>query len=210
MADNSTQKLIEIENIKDGIIFLKSGRLRRILAVGGMNFDLKSEEDKDFILYSFQNFINSLDFPIQIFIHSRKVNIEPYLQELELRKQQETNQLLKIQMEEYLEFIRSFIREQPIMRKSFFVVVPFDPIVIPKVGKNLFGLFKKRAKSPEISAEMQQQHILQLNQRVEQVRIGLENTGLRAIPLNNQQTIELIYNLYNPESFEKEELEIAK
>src|SRR3990167_5625974 len=123
-----TQKFVEVKNIKNGAVFLKKGGLRKVLIVGGVNFDLKSEAEQNLILQSFQNFMNTLDFGIQFFIHSRKINVSEYLEQLKARKEEEPNELLKIQIEDYAEFIRVFVAENPIISKSFFVVVPYDPV----------------------------------------------------------------------------------
>ncbi len=207
----STQQFVEIEDVRDGVVILKNGSLRRILMVAGINFELKSEEEKNVITYNYQNFLNALDFSVQIIIHSRKLNIDEYLEKLSEKGNQETNELLKNQIFEYIEFIRSFVELNAIMAKTFFVVVPYDPIVIPSGGKRFLGLFKigatKKNESPlEQSLE---QKITQLNQRTDQVISGLIQVGLRVVTLNDEEIIELFYNLYNPEAVEKKDLKIA-
>ena len=207
-----TQQFVDIKKIEDGIIFLKDGSLTKILAVEGINFDLKSEDDQNMILYSFQNILNTLDFSIQIIIHSRKLNISPYLKTLISRKEKETNELLKNQLNEYIDFIKSFVAENSIVEKDFFVAIPYAPITIPisKSGfLSKFIPFKKKGEEKN-SEDDEEEKIFQLNQRVEQVRIGLGQIGLSVLPLDNKATIELIYNLYNPKAVEKEELKIAE
>lgn len=217
----ATQKFIEIEGVENGIVVLKGGGLRKILMVAGVNFDLKSEEEQGMITFGYQNFLNSLNFSVQIFIHSRKLNIEDYLTRLEERGNQETNELLKNQISEYREFVRSFVSENAIMEKTFFVIVPFDPVQVSaaaeQVTKKLFGLFPGKKPSTEETAKTQEEklklrtkNISQLELRVDQVMSGLNLIGLQAAPLDNEQTIELFYNLYNPEEIEKKTLEIAK
>jgi len=217
----ATQKIIEIEGIENGTVVLKNGGLRKILMVSGVNFDLKSEEEQGIITFGYQNFLNSLNFSVQIFIHSRKLNIEDYLTRLEERGNQETNELLKNQISEYREFIRSFVSENAIMEKTFFVIVPFDPISLPSISegvtKKLFGLLSGRKPSPEEATKTQEEklkqrakNVGQLELRVNQVISGLNLIGLQTAPLDNEQTIELFYNLYNPEEIEKKTLEIAK
>ncbi len=206
-----TQKFIEIEEIKQDTIIMRNGGLRKILIVSGLNFDLKSEEEREMIIYSFQSFLNSLNFPVQIFIHSRKINIEEYLSKLATRQQEESMELLKNIIGEYQEFIRSFVGQNAIMEKTFFVVVPYDIIEVPKAGKNLvrniLGVFGK--KPPTVEADLAtnekgfDQHLQQLNQRVDQVTNNLNQIGLRAVALNESEITELFYNLYNPESTEK-------
>lgn len=201
-----TQRFVEIEDIREGAVILKNGSLRRILMVSGINFELKSEEEQNIITYTYQNFLNALDFSVQFVIHSRKLNIENYLAKLAERETQETNELLKNQISEYIEFIRSFVELNAVMAKTFFVVVPYDPIVIPKGGKKLFDLFKfgTKTKIPTPDENLEQK-MNQLSQRAEQVTNGLTQLGLRVVALSDEELIELFYNLYNPEA-EKREL----
>jgi type IV secretory pathway VirB4 component len=209
-----TQKFVEIEEIKDGVVILKSGSLRSVLMVSGINFELKSEEEQNMITYAYQNFLNTLDFSVQFVIHSRKLNIEGYLGKLEERQGQEANELLKNQISEYTEFIRSFVELNAVMAKTFFVIVPYDPIVIPGGGKKLLNFLKTGIPGVKTKAtakkESLAEEMAQLNQRVEQVTNGLGQIGLRVVALNNEELTELFYNLYNPESAEKKELKIAE
>lgn len=218
-----TQKFVEVESVKDGVVILKNGGLRQILIVSGLNFDLKSEEEQNMIVALFQNFLNSLSFSVQIFVHSRKVNIESYLENLSLREAQEGNELLKNQISEYIEFIRAFVSENAIMNKSYFIVVPYEPLKLgggsEAVTKKLFGLLGKKGvqKPTERIAEQNlgpqkqlEHHTEQLTQRVNQVIAGLNQVDLRAVPLNDDEIIELFYNLYNPEAVEKKGLQIQK
>lgn len=211
----STQRVIEFDSIKEGVIALKGGSLRQILMVSGVNFDLKSEDEQNVILYSFQSFLNALDFPIQILIHSRKLNIDAYLEMLSGREKQESNELLKNQIAEYQQFIKTLVEGSTIMSKTFFVVVPYEasPISLEKgVKSNIKGLFggllgKKETPQTQENFEAMKQ---QLFQRTDQVINGLRGIGLRAIPLEDQELIELFYNLYNPEKAEKEKLTLNK
>ncbi len=216
----TTQKFIDIESIREGTVILKNGSLRKILMVSGINFDLKSEEEQGLITFTYQNFLNSLDFSVQMFIHSRRLNIEDYLKRMEEREAQEANELLKIQIAGYRDFVKSFVGQNPIMNKTFFVVVPFDPIQIPGAGtksggplSNILGIFQKK-QPPQIADQEKdrsfQQNVSQLNQRVDRVVGGLNAIGLQAALLDDETIIELFYNLYNPEAMEKKELEIAK
>ncbi len=201
----STQQFVEIEDIKDDVVILKNGSLRRLLMVSGINFELKSEEEQNIITYSYQNFLNTLDFSVQIIIHSRKLNIENYLNKLSERQAIETNELLKNQISEYIEFIRSFVELNAVMAKTFFAVVPYDPIVLPSGGKKILGLLGFGAKKRKSALdENLEQKIIQLNQRTEQVINGLSQVGLRVVALKGEELVELFYNLYNPESVEKE------
>ena len=213
----ATQQFVEIEGVKDGVLILKNGGLRQILMVSGLNFDLKSEEEQGLILFSYQNFLNGLSFPIQAFVHSRKLNIEDYLAKLGEIEVREPNELLKNQITEYREFIKSFVSENAIMEKTFFTVVPFDPVQIPQAGlkitEKILSFLPGRPSITPTGAEAEKarrHHMEQLTQRVNQVVSGLGQIGLQAVLLNDEQLIELFYNLYNPKEIEKGELQIAK
>ena len=202
----ATQQFVNIESIENGVIRLKGGAYRKILIVSGMNFDLKSPEEQEMIIFSFQGFLNSLDFSIQFFIHSRKLNIENYLKMVKERENQEVNELLKNQIFEYGEFVKSFVAQNAIMSKNFFVVVPFDPIRISETGGKLknkiLGLFG--GKEPEGSQEKtEHEYLEQMDQRVNGVIDGLNQIGLRTVPLNDAELSELFYNIYNPSTIEK-------
>jgi len=216
-----TQQLIEIEDIRDGVVILKNGGLRRLLMVSGLNFDLKSEEEQNIITYAYQSFLNSLNFSVQIFVHSRRLNIDDYLAKLKEREAIETSELLKNQLNEYHEFVKTLVEQNAIMQKSFFVVVPYDPIQLPQAAtgatSKIFSLFKKKKPSPEQIAEANlnaqqrfERHLSQLELRTNQVIAGLNSVGLTAVRLSTEEVLEFFYNLYNPEAVEKKRLEIAK
>lgn len=206
-----TQQFVEIEDIKEDVIILKNGSFRRVLMVSGINFELKSEEEQSIITYAYQSFLNTLDFSVQILIHSRKLNIENYLNKLTERQSIETSELLKNQISEYIEFIRSFVELNAVMTKTFFVVVSYNPIQIPKAGESIIASLKfwEKKKIPSKEENLEQK-IIQLNQRTEQVINGLMQIGLRAVSLRDEELIELFYNLYNPEAVEKKGLKIVK
>lgn len=212
-----TQQFLDIQSIERNTVKLKSGNLRKVILVSGTNFALKSEEEQGILTYAFQGFLNSLDFSIQIFIHSRKLNIDDYLKKLEQRESQEKNDLLKNQIAEYREFINTIVSQNAIMQKRFFVVVPYDPIQVAKAGMDLAGKLFSWAKSgpaktaEEKEAEGMEESLQQLDQRVDQVISGLNQMGLRAIVLNDDELIELFYNVYNPATAEKKvDLEISQ
>ena len=204
-----SQQFVPIREIKDGVLYLKNGSIRQLLLVSGVNFELKSEAEQNLILSGFQNFINSLDFSVQFFIHSRKVNVDNYLAKMEERKEEEQNELLKIQIEEYVSFIRNFVDQNAIINKNFFVVVPYDPITVVNPASGLMSIFKK-SNSVEEKNNSDKENLDQLLRRVEQVTEGLNQIGLRAVKLENEETTELFYNLYNPQLVEKKVLNIAK
>ncbi len=209
MADASTQQFVQIKKIERGVVYLKNGSLRRVLIVGGVNFDLKSENEQTLILNSFQNFLNTLDFSVQFFIHSRKVNVSAYLAKIAARKKDEENELLKIQIEEYVNFIKSFVEENAIISKTFFVVVPYEPVAIAAKASGILSVFRG-GKTKESRESAAREGLEQLNHRVDQTTSGLSQIGLRVMPLENEELIELYYNLYNPQLVEKKDLEIAQ
>ncbi len=209
-----TQQFINAQGVKNGVLILKGGALRQILLVSGLNFDLKSEDEQNAITLSYQNFLNSLNFSLQIFVHSRRVNIEGYLENLTKIEAEESNPLLRTQIGEYREFIRSFTSQNAIMNKSFFVVVPYDPVQLPGTGAGgvFSGLLGRNSKNAEAEQEEERrfaQQAGQLAQRTEQVVSGLTQIGLRATPLKDDEITELLYNLYNPESIEKKGLDLG-
>ncbi|EKD24268.1 MAG: hypothetical protein ACD_81C00066G0003 [uncultured bacterium] len=210
----ATQQFVDVERVYNGTVLLKGGSLRKILLVSGINFALKSEEDKNIILSAYQEFINSLDFTLQIIVHSRRLNIQGYLDGLSKRKETETNDLLREQISEYSEFIKSFVEQSEIMGKSFFVVVPYDRVVLPSAGGLLSGLpfFGKKTNTTPTAQEDKSldEAIEQLNQRADNIASGLASIGLRAVALNDEELIELFYNLYNPAETEKKGIGIAK
>jgi type IV secretory pathway VirB4 component len=210
MAESQTaraQDFVQVKDIKEGVVLLKNGGLRKVILVDGLNFDLKSEEEQSVITFAYQNFLNSLDFPIQINIHSRKLNIEDYLKRLNERQAKEENELLKTQIGEYREFIRSFIESNAVMTKSFFVIVPYDPVSLPSINKSLLPKFLGGgAPDTAPTEEILPRNREQLHQRSEQVVNGLRQVGLRAVSLEDPELIEFFYNFYNPTTVENKEL----
>lgn len=219
MAGNfaNSQNLVTIKDIRRDTLLLKNGSICQVIMVGGINFSLKSEEEQDLLTTSYQNFLNSIDFSMQILVHSRKINIDHYLADLGKRLDQETSPLLQSQISEYREFIRQFVSENAIMEKMFLAVVPWHPMVIPKPSGGLSVPFiggKKtdaaaEAKAKEGTEEQRTEKMLdenlpQLKQRVAQVASGLTQLGLEAVVLKNEELVELFFNFYNPESKERE------
>ncbi len=208
----ATQKFIEIEHIKDGVVYLKGGALRKVLIVSGVNFDLKSDAEQNLILASFQDFLNTIDFSVQLFIHSRKINIDAYLESMAKRKETEESELLKIQIEDYIDFIRSFVDQNAIISKSFFIIVPYDSGALPNSASGILSIFGVGRKKQITSAETEREahNLEQLDYRVNQAIQGLGNVGLRSVPLNDDELLELFYNLYNPQLVEKRSAEVNK
>ncbi len=204
MPATSTQQFLSVDAIREDALILKDGSLRVILMCSSLNLALKSSDEQDAVIYQYQNFLNSLDFSLQFTVHSRRLNIEPYLGTLAERQKEQENELMKIQIGEYMEFIRTFTSMTNIMSKTFYVTVPFIP-VITKPGGMLekaisFLPFRgeKRANPTDVFNEYKNQ----LWQRVETVVTGLRRFGIRSAPLTTEELIELFYGLYNPTEFE--------
>jgi len=215
-SSKAAQEFVPVREIKDGIIVTPDGGMRAILLTSSINFDLKSADVQQAIIMQFQNFLNSLDFSIQIFLESRRLNIAPYLTLLEERHKAQTIDLMKIQTREYIEFIRTFIEGSNIMTKSFFVVVPYTPAILDIGGGNK-GLMGKIPKLPAIfgrgrdlkAAAMESEKTfaenrLQLEQRIAIVMQGLQRTGVRAVMLGTEEVVELLYRIMNPADTEQE------
>lgn len=196
----ASQKLIALAEIRDGISILTDGTMRATLMVSSINFALKSEDEQNAIVYAFQDFINALDFPIHITVSSRKLDITPYLEEVKLRRDQQANELLRLQMNEYITFVEELVKNSNIMSKTFFITVPFAITQSKKEGA-VSKMFKgiKGAAGKHTMGEVEFEHNrAQLLQRVEQVAVGLRAIGLRLVPLKTQELLELFYTMYNP------------
>jgi hypothetical protein len=200
MALAPTQKFIEVAQIREGVIVLKNKALRGVLAVSSLNFALRSDEEQSAILYQFQNFLNSLDFSCQIICQSRKLNITGYLDKLRDIERAEENELLKIQIADYREFIKSYVEAESIMKKTFFIVVPFT--IMEATGNEGKGGLLGKAKLPVLTEEMFQRCKAQLRERMEFLVLGLKRCGLQAVPLTTPELIELFWSHHHPKEAE--------
>jgi type IV secretory pathway VirB4 component len=201
----AAQEFVPISEVKDGVVILKDGSMRAILLTSSLNFSLKSDDERNAIILQFQDFLNSLDFSVQISISSRRLDIRPYLALLEDRYKEQINDLMKIQTREYIEFIKKFTETTNIMTKSFFVVVPYDPAIINVKGGLAGKIFQKRSGA-EIAEEKKatfEENRTQLEQRLSVVSQGLSRCGIRAIRLGTEEVIELFYKTFNPGDTEK-------
>lgn len=207
----ATQQFLDVAEIKEDVIVLKNGSLRAVLAVSSVNYDLKSNEEQEAIINQYQNFLNSLDFPVQILISSRKLNLDDYLEFIERKEKEQPSELLRLQISEYKNFINQLVSVSNIMDKNFYIVVPFSPIEAPSKGffSNLFNMSDPKKNIIE-KRENFETYRNQLFQRVDHVIAGLSGTGLRIIPLGTQELIELIYNSYNPNIYNESELADVK
>lgn len=195
-STHATQEFVPIKEVRNGLIVLKDNSLRAIIMASSINFALKNQDEQASVIYQFQNFLNSLDFPIQISVQSRRLDIKPYLEQLKERERAQTNELLRVQTREYIQFVRQFAESTNIMTKSFFVVVPYAGAIV-NVRGGLFG--RNKDKDKEQAEEENIEHkIGQLEQRVGVVEQGLIRTGVRTVRLGSEELIELYYKLFNP------------
>lgn len=192
----SAQNFVPIRDVREGTILLKNGQMCQVLLASSVNFALKSLDEQRAILRQFQTFLNTLDFSLQICVQSRRLNIEPYLDLLRQQETKQDNDLMKIQLREYIEFVRTFTTEVDVMNKSFFVVVPYTPPSID-LKKGLASVFS--GKKDDVMNDTQfEEHRTQLEQRVSVVQQGLGSVGVRTIPLKNDELVELYYHVFNP------------
>lgn len=202
----STEQFVSIDTIKDDCVILKDGSSRAVIMVAGINFDLKSAEEQDLILGSFQGLLNRLDFSVQFAIHSRKLNIDEYVRMLEKREEEEKNALLRNQIKEYRTFIKTLVSVTNVMSKRFYVVVPYSSAPID-AGGPLSGILSSlpfgNKNKPQTKEEDLEVRKMQLSHRVSSVLSALRGIGVRGIRLNTDELLELYYNLYNPEKKEK-------
>ncbi len=199
MATNNTaatQDFVSIRDIRDGIVILKSGQICKVLLASSVNFALKSQDEQRAILFQFQNFLNTIDFSLQIYVQSRRLNIEPYLAMLAERQGSQDNDLMKVQLREYIEFIRSFTVEVDVMSKNFFVIVPYTPNKI-NITQGFKGILNQGRAGLQNEATLEEQR-LQLEQRQAVVEQGLNRMGVRTIALQTDELVELFYHIYNP------------
>jgi hypothetical protein len=206
-AKSATQQFLGITEIREDIIVLKNGALRGVLAVSTINYDLKSSDEQEAIIAQYQNFLNSLDFPVQVLITSRKLNLDHYLEFLERKEREQQNELLRMQISEYRNFVSQLVDVSNIMDKGFYIIVPFSPIESTEKGflKNLFALSNPKKNILE-QRETFETYKTQLFQRMDQITAGLSGIGLRLAPVKTQELIELLYNSYNPNVFSSTEL----
>ncbi len=198
-----TQDFIPIREIRDGIVVLKDGSLRAVLLATAINIALKSDDEQEALILQFQSFLNSLEFPIQITVQSRRYDIQPYLMTLERRILQQKEELLRLQTREYIEFIKWFTDSVNVMSKKFYVTIPYKATILSskkKGGSGFFSLFSSSSKKSSFREEVDrfEEQRTQIEQRIAIVKGGLQQFGIRSEQLNTEQLIELFYNTFNP------------
>lgn len=208
---NSTQNVLQIADIRDGIVIMSDGSFRAVAMVKSINFDLMSPQEREAVEYSYQGFLNSLYFPVQIFIRSQKVDLRPYIQKLDKIRSEHDNMLLALLMEDYIDFISDLAYQTNIMNKRFFMVIPYFPLVemgkAMTTGKNMMtGMFGKKEEKIIINEPELEKAKSELRNRVQAVLNGLMQSGVQGLPLDTQELIELYYDYYNPETAPRQQL----
>ena len=206
--DSSTQRYLPFSEIRDNIIIMKDGSSRMALRVHALNFNLKSTEEQDAILISYQRFLNSTNFPIQIIIRSLKVDIEAYINRLKNLALKQSNPLLQEQTYKYVDFLTNLVDLAQIMKKEFYIIVPFDQEADASVRKtDMFGIFSSfwnALRQEESVADIRMNRIRTDRlkkwnfERASTVKMSLESIGLKADVLWKEELIKLVYNYYNP------------
>lgn len=203
MSTNPSQDFVPINEIREGIMILKDGSMRAVVLATSINFALKSSDEQESVIYQFQNFLNSLDFSVQIYIQSRKLDIRPYLALLEDRLRVQTSDLMKIQIQEYIMFVKGLTEGSNIMTKSFFLVIPYAPTL--NATKGIIKMFSKKSESDLKKSKTDDFEEIknQIEQRVSVVEQGLARCGVKIARLGSEELVELFYRIFNPGDAEK-------
>ncbi|MBQ2659812.1 hypothetical protein IJF86_00040 [Candidatus Saccharibacteria bacterium] len=208
----STQTSIPISEIRDGLVIMKDGSFRAVVACKSINFDLMSDSEREAVEFSFQNFLNSINFTTQILVRSQRVDIGPYIDKLANIRRNNDNMLLGVLMDDYINFIDILSQEANIMDKSFFIVIPYysspDAEKLVQQTKDFFRSFQKNKEIPitRIDHVTYEKAISELNNRTDSVLSGLFQTGIQAVRLNTKELSELFYNFNNPDTAVREPL----
>ena len=207
---SSTQSSLLISELRDGLIIMKDGSFRAVIACKSINYDLMSEPERDGVEYGYKGVLNSLEFPIQILVRSQRIDIAPYLERLANIRRNNDNMLLGVLMDDYINFIDQVSQEANIMDKSFFVVVPYyssaDLEKASTQSKNIFSLFfgTREGEITRIDRNTYDKAVTEINNRVQAVIGGLFNIGIHSVRLNTKELAELFYNFNNPDTAVRE------
>ncbi len=202
-----SQRYLDIAEIKEDVVVMKDGTIRAVLLVSSINFALKSVDEQNAIVQAYMQFLNSLDFPIQVVVQSRRMNIDDYLRRLSASEKTQSNDLLRRQIADYREYIRQLVELGDIMQKKFFITVPLDPSTDKQKG--FFGRLSailSPAATIKLSEDKFKSNKQSLMLRVNSIIGGLQSMSLNAAMLDTQSLIELYYTVYNPELFENERM----
>lgn len=212
---NSTQNTLQIAEIRDGIVIMNDGSSRAVLACQSVNFDLMSAPEREAVEFSYQGFLNSLYFPIQIFVRSQKVDLRPYIEKLDKIRSEHDNMLLALLMEDYIRFMGDISLQTNIMDKKFYIIVPFfNPVDAQKAvqaSKNFFtNVFGKKEEKITINEQDLEKAKTELRNRLQATMAGLQQCGVQSEPLDTQELIELYYDAYNPDTATRQKLRTFK
>ena len=203
----STQQYLDILEIRDDTVILKNGSVLAVLLVASINFALKSNEEQEAVIGAYVSFLNTIDYPLQIVIQSRRLDIDSYIDTLKEVEKQQNNELLKMQIKDYRQFVGELVQIADIMTKRFYIVVPYTPNV-ERPGRFFSQTLNVFQPSTTIHLKQQQfeQYRAELYKRVDNTMNALSSAGLQSAPLDTQSLIELYYNSYNPETSRQEKL----
>lgn len=203
---NSTQSTLQLSELRDSMVIMNDGSFRAVVACKSINFDLMSDREREGVEYSYQNFLNSLNFPIQILVRSQRVDIGPYIDKLVETRRSQDNMLLGVLMDDYIGFIDALSQEANIMEKSFYIVIPYfprgDAANLVDQGKGFFGKLFARPQNniTHIDAATYQKAKDEIKNRVDSVMAGLFQIGVQSVQLDTKSLGELYYNYYNPDT----------
>lgn len=211
---NSTQNTLQIAEIRDGIVIMNDGSFRAVVMVKSINFDLMSPQEQESVEYAYQGFLNSLYFPIQIFVRSQRVDLQPYIEKLDKIRTEHDNMLLALLMDDYVGYIDQLSMQTNIMDKKFYIVVPFtpgaDPQQILSKDKNFISgiaeMFSKKENHVTVHENDLENAKTELRNRVQAVLGGLQQCTIQGLPLDTQELIELYYDTYNPDTATRQQL----
>jgi hypothetical protein len=210
----STQNSLQVSEVRDGIVIMNDGSYRAVIMVKSINFDLMSAEEQEAVEFAYQGFLNSLYFPVQIFIRSQKVDLRPYIEKLDKIRTEHDNMLLALLMEDYINYIDVLSQQTNIMDKKFYVVIPYFPVVDAQQAlsqsKNfiagLGGVFGKQDHQVVINESDLENAKSELRNRVQSTMAGLQQCGIQSLPLDTQELIELFYDTYNPDTATRQQI----
>ncbi len=203
---NSTQSTLQLSEVRDGMVIMVDGSFRAVIACKSINFDLMSDREREGVEYSYQNFLNSLNFPVQILVRSQRVDIGPYIEKLVDIRRTQDNMLLGVLMDDYLGFIDALAQEANIMEKTFYIVVPYfpqgDAANLVEQGKGFFGKLFARPQSniTRIDTATYEKAKTEIKNRVDVVMSGMFTIGVQSVQLDTRALSELYYNVYNPDT----------
>lgn len=217
---NSTQNALQISEIRDGVVIMNDGSFRAVIMCRSINFDLMSPQEREAVEFSYQGFLNSLYFPVQIFIRSQKVDMRPYLEKLYKIRTNQENMLLGLLMEDYIAFLDDIVQQTNIMDKKFYVAIkyPDTEVDVRKALKQstsfftgVMGLFSSgKDQHITINEASLEEAKTQLRHRVQAVMQGLAQCGVQSIPLDTEELIELYYDAYNPDTATRQQIKNFK